>query len=548
MTSHALTRRARALLLALPLAGCTGTEAIDPYVLDLTVRYQDGQEDLFDGREVKLLVGPPGGVPPTLYAVPSGAGHGVQLDVAEIPPMTPGTRVGLLAEDPGGVADQWTPELTAGYGDVLIEDATDPGAALSIEILVPALGEIGTIDNLPQAKRRMLPATVVAPDGSVYIFGGIPGPNEEDPASDQILTLSHVDEGDTTFDAAATRLPNTKGPAISGGDKEYAGRCALQATLMNDGLILVTGGRPLYLEPWAPTDQWLLFDPVTDQIVEKGKLPEARMDHLAVRFTGGKVLIFGGSISNNVEHAASFSIFDPEKGRAESGATLAEESTGVNRVFGAALGTDVVVCGGDTTRTGTGVQDWEPHAACVRVQPTGDVNDFDPLPVPLSAATMTALPDGGLLVVGGFSDVIHDTIVGNYVDEVGEAPGRTQIYRWAEGAGWSLVANLAYARAHHAARILADGRVLIVGGDEMGGALFAQYRAPIRCPELFDPATNTVAAFECTDTGSGAYSTAINADGTDIFVMSGYQYNGATINGGLDRFGYTAYGPPLPLP
>ncbi|MCB9686777.1 MAG: hypothetical protein H6738_13365 [Alphaproteobacteria bacterium] len=537
----------RTLLLALPLAGCSGSESIDPYVLDLTVRYQDGQEDLFDGREVKLLVGPPGGVPPTLFAVPSGAGHGVQLDVAEIPPMTPGTRVGLLAEDPGGVADQWTPELTAGYGDVLIEESTDPGTSVSIQILVPALGEIGTIDNIPNAKHRMLPATAVAPDGSVYIFGGIPGLDEAVEASDQILTLSHVDEGDTTFDAAATRLPTTKGPAISGGDREYAGRCALQATLMEDGLILVTGGRPKYLEPWAPTDQWLLFDPVTDQIVNKGKLPQPRMDHLAVRFQGGKVLVYGGSISNNVERTPSFSIFDPERARADSGPVLADDATGVNRVFGAPLGTDVVVCGGDTTKAGTGVQDWEPHAGCQRIQPTGDVADFDPLPVPLSGATMTSLPDGGLLVVGGFSEIIHDTIDGNYVDEVGDAPGRTEVYRWADGAGWALVANLTYARAHHAASILADGRVLIVGGDERGGALFARYLAPVRCPELFDPATNTVTAYECTDTGSGAYATAVNADGTDIFVMSGYQYNGSAVSG-LDRFGYTAYGPPLPLP
>ncbi len=526
------------------LAACGGTNTPDPFTIGLTVRYQTGQEDLLDGRDVKLVLAPPGAEPTVTYLGTASAGRSLSLPA--LPVLEAGTRVGLLAEEPGGPKDAWDPERTVAYGDVLLSEAVASGSALDLEVLVPALGEVGTLDTISAGRRRMHAATVMLPDGRVYVFGGLPADDVDGDASNQILVLDGVDSGDTTFDPIATKLPSTKGFWQDNTERDYTGRLTHAASLLPDGRVLVTGGRPLYLEPFAPTDQWLVFDPADESIAEKGKLPIARMEHLSIPFASGSVLLYGGSNNNQISTIANFDVFDADAGR-PLGTFYPDAGTGLFRMFGAPLETDVVVCGGDYTVLRADTQDSVPQSGCVRIDPLGDFEPFDDLPVPLSGATMTPLPDG-LLVVGGFSQTISDQIDGQILVDVGSAPAEDAVWRWTEQGGWSQVATLEHPRAHHAAVPLADGRVLIVGGDAEGGAHFGEYGSPVRCPELYDPADDSLVAFDCSDTGSGAYTTAVSAPGTDILVVSGYTYaNGITVDG-LGRYGYTAFGPPLDPP
>jgi len=90
--------------------------------------------------------------------------------------------------------------------------------------------------------------------------------------------------------------------------------------------------------------------------------------------------------------------------------------------------------------------------------------------------TATLLPDGRVLVVGGYA---------NCVDGVGcQSLNSAELYDPAIGT-WSVTGNLNTARAGHTATLLPDGRVLIVGGNCGSGA---------GCPalnsaELYEPAS-----------------------------------------------------------
>ena len=88
-----------------------------------------------------------------------------------------------------------------------------------------------------------------------------------------------------------------------------------------------------------------------------------------------------------------------------------------------------------------------------------------------AAHTATALPDGRVLVAGGFT-------------EPGSARG-AEIYQ-AEAGRFSALPPMRTTRHSHTATLLPDGRVLIAGGYGAGGTTFAT-------AELFDPATNTFA-------------------------------------------------------
>ncbi len=81
--------------------------------------------------------------------------------------------------------------------------------------------------------------------------------------------------------------------------------------------------------------------------------------------------------------------------------------------------------------------------------------------------TATLLPDGRVLVVGGWND--------------SGALASAELYDPATGT-WTATGGLAAARYDHTATLLPDGRVLVVGGYGSGYLASA---------EVYDPATGT---------------------------------------------------------
>jgi hypothetical protein len=110
--------------------------------------------------------------------------------------------------------------------------------------------------------------------------------------------------------------------------------------------------------------------------------------------------------------------------------------------------------------------------------------------------TATLLPDGRVLIVGGFN-----------------AAGRTaaaELYDPRTG-GFSQVAELAAPRASFTATLLPDGRVLIAGGETAN-------RRSQPMAEIYDPVTGTFSAGASLNAGRAAHTATLLADGRVLFV------------------------------
>jgi WD40 repeat protein len=99
------------------------------------------------------------------------------------------------------------------------------------------------------------------------------------------------------------------------------------------------------------------------------------------------------------------------------------------------------------------------------------------LTTPHSTTTATLLPNGKVLVAGGFN---------------GSPLASAELYDSASGT-WTATGNLSAVRQFHTATLLSNGKVLVAGGGTYGG-IFVN---PTATAELYDPATGT-----WSDTGS----------------------------------------------
>ncbi|MES2521791.1 MAG: kelch repeat-containing protein [Gemmatimonadota bacterium] len=100
----------------------------------------------------------------------------------------------------------------------------------------------------------------------------------------------------------------------------------------------------------------------------------------------------------------------------------------------------------------------------------GRLDDAAPMSAPRAGHTATALPDGRVLVIGGFTD------------EESRAQG-AEMYHPTTGR-FSPVSKMTTVRHSHTETLLPNGKVLIAGG--YGAGL-----ATLSAAELFDPATGT---------------------------------------------------------
>ncbi|HEX4947555.1 MAG TPA: kelch repeat-containing protein [Blastocatellia bacterium] len=275
-----------------------------------------------------------------------------------------------------------------------------------------------------------------------------------------------------------------------------AKRAAHTATLLPNGKVLVAGG---FVGDGGGLSSAEVFDPTAKTFTSAGNMTVARSGHTATLLPNGKVLISGGY---NGDYLNTAEVYDPAANHFASVGQMVTPRSG----HVATLLNDgkVLLAGG----VGTG---WTFLS---------DAEIFDPQTNTFAATggmttareshTATLLKDGKVLITGGHKGRRANITI--YTS--------AEIYNPQTGT-FTSAGNLTVKRHKHDATLLADGRVLIIGGsDERDGD------GAYRNAEIFNPTNGSF-----TTVKNNMNSARYKLQGTAILLPSGK----VLIAGGANR-------------
>jgi len=297
-------------------------------------------------------------------------------------------------------------------------------AVATVEIFDPKVNSWAAATPMLQA--RAYPATVTLRDGSVLVVGGsrdgLPLDSAERYFPDSVSWVS----------AGTMNVPRTQGTA----------------TVLKDGRVLVVGGGSDASPASLSTRTAEIFDPATGNWTPTASMAFSRALHTATLLADGEVLVTGGA-----------STYHGSKGTVRATAEIYDPRTATWRAAGAisvpryhhtaALLRDgrVLIAGGWSFTTNS-----DPSLATAEIyDPAADTwTATGSMAVGRARASMTALLDGRVLVVGG-------------VDPVYRVMATAEIYDPVTGR-WQSTGRLASAVMWPAIAVLRDGRVVVAGG------------------------------------------------------------------------------------
>jgi hypothetical protein len=244
-------------------------------------------------------------------------------------------------------------------------------ATSSAEIYEPGSDRFVTTGALTVA--RAAPAAARLPDGRILITGG--QTSELEPMASSEL----YEPGSAGFSAAASMsVPRVGHVAIS----------------LTDGKILIVGGRRARRGEILSTAE--VFDPATGQFQPTGDMSSPRHKHAAALLPDGRVLVLGGSDARDDRgRYRSTEIYDPRTGTFSNGPDMRWPRFKMPDAV-AVLPSGAVLAAGGATR----LELLDPASqAFVPVQ--GQLSG------PREFATASLLPNGDVLVLGGYDEQIR---------------------------------------------------------------------------------------------------------------------------------------------
>ena len=263
-----------------------------------------------------------------------------------------------------------------------------------------------------------------------------------------------------------TQAPATAAPSPShlGAGQMTVGRGYHAAARLVDGRVLVLGG-------WAAGSQALssadLFDPKTGAFSPTAPMATARASGpAATRLADGRILVTGGW--NGLTTAVPAELFDPAIGTFSATGPMA-----TGRIYAAAT----LLADGRVLVTGGGGDSGGLASAELFDPAAGAWTAARSMTTARTGHTATLLTDGRVLIVGGTPN------------KTGAPEGTSPCLTSAEifdptSNAFKATGHMAEARCGHAAALLADGRVLVTGG----GAVYGD-PTPFASAEIYDPRT-----------------------------------------------------------
>lgn len=270
----------------------------------------------------------------------------------------------------------------------------------------------------PMRVARVSHAAARLGDGRVLVAGGWTGAATTasaeafDPRTQRFTALA--DMGAARMDATLTPLADGTALIVGGAEatnRPLAGaelfeqgrftavgalreaRAHHAAARLADGRVLVMGGLVARGRATASAE---IYDPRTRRFSPTGAMQTPRCKHAALPLQDGRVMVIAGSPDcNEQRRIAQTEIFDPATGAFTPGPAL--QNPRYKIVSAAAVMADgAVVVAGDASD----VEVWTPGAAAF-VKARGLIGGA------LAFSTATPLPDGALLVVGGYDGEIR---------------------------------------------------------------------------------------------------------------------------------------------
>lgn len=283
----------------------------------------------------------------------------------------PGTRsferTGPMAGERNGHTATLLPN-----GDVLLAGGWGPGGVLaSAETYDSDAGAFSPTGSMGVG-RGGFTATALR-DGRVLVAGGYDG----------------------TRSIASAELYDPRTGAFAPTGRLRTPRSAHTAALLSDGRVLIAGGIDDRDRVLGSAE---LYDPRTGEFSRTGSMAAVRCKHAAVALRDGRALVLGGSDAADARAThASAELWDPATGAFSPTGSMRQERFKLPDAV-AVLGTGAVLVGGGGERG----EVYDPETETFRAVEGN-------LGAAWAFATATPLPDGGVLIVGGYDAGIQLT-------------------------------------------------------------------------------------------------------------------------------------------